>query len=151
MDTKKNKHKLKKMLPWVFGALCLGCATDGSDGLPKYDSQSGESYYTWLYKDSAFLECPGDPMRPWQDPVDWSKYYPIYFRMARHLEYRDTLIWDFTAEELKVAPRVYDYLVATWKYDNKRLRSKRFKIELFANAYRYRPIGDISDLDFENP
>lgn len=129
----------------------MGCATGGTEGLPQYDAASGESYYTWLYRDSAFIECEGDPMHPWIEPVPWPQYNRIYNRMARHLMLDDTLTWDFTAEDIKVTPRIYDYMITMWKYDNKLIRSGKFTLELFNNSYQVTPIGDISNFDFTNP
>lgn len=63
----------------------------------------------------------------------------------------DTLSWDFTAEEIKVTPRIYDYMITMWKYDNKLIRSGKFTLKLFNNSYQVTPIGDVSNFDFTNP
>ena len=111
MTNNKKQRPKNHIWGWALGLFFLGCAIEDAEELPQYDPTSGESYYTWLYKDSAFLECPGDPMRPWIDPVSMLQYTPIYNRMARHLGWDDTLTWDFTAKEIKVTPHIYDYII----------------------------------------
>ena len=151
MNMEKKHYLFGRMLGWLLGLLCVGCATGGTEELPQYDPASGMSYYEWLYKDSAFIECEGDPMHPWIEPVPWPQYNRIYNRMARHLMLGDTLSWDFTAEEIKVTPRIYDYMITMWKYDNKLIRSGKFTLKLFNNSYQVTPIGDVSNFDFTNP
>ena len=147
MSMKKNHYLFGCMLGWLLGMLCVGCATEGTEGLPQYDPTSGESYYTWLYRDSAFLECRGNPDRPWEEPVDWRQYYRIHNRMIRHLVLGDTLTWDFTAKEVKVDTQVYDFLIKMWTRSNIRLQSGKFTFQLRKNAsYSLIPKEDMSNL-----
>lgn len=106
------------------------------EGLPRYTGEGGVSYYEWLYRDSAFLECP-DPMVPtnMMKPGVMGMYVRCYNHMARHLRFLDSLRWDFTAEEVRVGEAVYDYLTKTgWAYDNGRIRGKYYTIELGMNT-----------------
>ena len=125
--------------------LCVGCATDGTEGVPQYDSRSGMSYYEWLYRDSAFLECPGNPDKPWEDPVSPTQLARVYQRMARHARLTDTLTWDFTMEEMKVTPRIYEDIISNWVYLNRLLRTGMYEVLLDDLNFRVFPKDDVDD------
>lgn len=143
-----KRKGIGKILSGLCGLFCLGCATESMEGLPRYDGRSGESYYAWLYRDSAFIDCTGDPYRPWNNPLDIRQYMRIYLRIARHLVIKDTVSWDFTAEEIKVAPYIFDYLVEKWTEDNIKIQTGWYVKELLDRAYRLRPTRDDVDLIF---
>lgn len=138
---KKNDLLNKMLLKWMLGLLCLGCTSQVQKEFSRYDESSGESYYEWLYRDSAYIDGPGDPMRPWIEPMPDSVYIPAYRRMVRHLRLRDTLAWDFSAKDVKVSQKIYDYVIDSWLYDNRLIRSRKFAVELSNTNFKIRPTG----------
>ena len=80
------------------------------------------TYYEQLYADSAFITCEGDLNKPGVIDQQETAYMKAHQRMTRHLRYKDSLSWDFTAKELKISDDVSDYLTGCWKHENSLLR-----------------------------
>lgn len=119
---------------------CIGFLFYASCAYEKTQSSYSErndrvSYYTCLYTDSTFLECEGNLEYPWVMDRQLGVYMAAHKRMTRHLRFDDTLIWNFSSNDVKVSENIYEYITGCWQYDNELLKSGKFTLRLLPYGY----------------
>ena len=112
---------IMKAISFLFATFLLsGYGIFFSSCAEKTSNASAELSLKELYKDSVYLEIKGDLNDP---EIIWGNvktYLPAFYRMTRHSRLQNNqVVFDCqSAEELKISPNIYEYLMESFRQTN---------------------------------